>query len=52
MAHKLNTKTVAEGIETQEQLDYLEKVGCDYVQGYIYEKPITIKEFEEKYISN
>ncbi len=52
MAHKLNTKTVAEGIETQEQLDYLKRVGCDYVQGYIYEKPITIKEFEEKYISN
>lgn len=50
MAKKLKIKTVAEGIETKEQIEYLKQIGCDMVQGYYFEKPITIKEFEKKYI--
>lgn len=50
MAKKLKIKTVAEGIEKKEQIEYLRKIGCDMVQGYYYEKPINIKEFEEKYL--
>lgn len=50
MAHKLNIKIVAEGIENKEQLEYLTKIDCDMIQGYIFEKPITIQEFEEKYL--
>lgn len=50
MAHKLEIKVVAEGIENKEQLEYLRKIGCDIIQGYIYEKPITIEEFENKYL--
>ena len=50
MSHRLNTKVVAEGIEKEEQLKYLRKIGCDMVQGYIYDKPIPIKEFEDKYL--
>lgn len=50
MAKKLKIKTVAEGIEKKEQIEYLKKIGCDMVQGYYYEKPIKIKEFEEKYL--
>lgn len=50
MCKKLKIKTVAEGIETKEQVDFLKKVGCDIIQGYYFSKPITINEFEEKYL--
>lgn len=50
MSKKLEIKTVAEGIETKEQIEYLRKIGCDMVQGYYYDKPISIEEFEKKYI--
>ena len=50
MSHRLNIKVVAEGIEKEEQLKYLRKIECDMVQGYIYDKPIPIKEFENKYL--
>jgi len=39
MAKSLNMKTVAEGVETQEQLDSLQALGCDFVQGYLFSKP-------------
>lgn len=51
MAKKLEIKTVAEGIETKEQVDYLRKIGCDMIQGYYYAKPMPIEEFEEKYMT-
>ena len=38
--------TVAEGIETQEQLELLREVHCNKVQGYIYSRPLPIPEFE------
>lgn len=50
MCKKLKIKTVAEGIETKEQVDFLKKVECDIIQGYYFSKPITIPEFEEKYL--
>ena len=50
MSHKLNIKVVAEGIETKEQVEYLKSAGCDMIQGYIYEKPISVASFEEKYL--
>lgn len=50
MCKKLNIKTVAEGIETKEQVGFLKKIGCDIIQGYYFSKPITILEFEEKYL--
>lgn len=40
MAQKLNIKTLAEGVETKEQLDYLTKSGCDYLQGYYLSVPL------------
>ncbi|MDV3429602.1 MAG: EAL domain-containing protein [Bacillota bacterium] len=40
MAHDLNMKVIAEGIETFSQLNYIEKNNCDIVQGYVYSKPI------------
>ena len=50
MSHKLNMKVVAEGIETKEQVEYLKNVKCDMIQGYYFEKPMTIEKFEEKYM--
>ena len=50
MCKKLKIKTVAEGIETKEQVNFLKKVGCDIIQGYYFSEPITISEFEEKYL--
>lgn len=44
--HRIGLSTVAEGIETQEQLDLLKGIGCDMVQGYIYSKPLSVAEFE------
>ena len=47
MAHRLHLGVVAEGVETQEQVQRLKAVGCDYVQGYYFAKPMPAAEFEE-----
>ena len=47
MAHRLKLSVVAEGVETQEQSDRLRAVGCDYVQGYFFAKPMPAAEFEK-----
>lgn len=41
LAHKLGMKVVAEGVETQVQLDYLRSQACDEIQGFIYSQPVT-----------
>ena len=46
MAHSLNMKTVAEGVETREQLDFLRTQGCDYAQGYYFSPPLSGPEIE------
>ena len=52
MSHKLNIKVVAEGIETKEQVEYLKNIKCDMIQGYYFERPIKVEEFEEKYMKH
>lgn len=52
MAHKLGKKVVAEGIETQEQLDLLKSAGCDFGQGYLFSKPVPANEFENLFGKN
>jgi len=47
MAHKLGLKVVAEGIETQGQLDLLVSAGCDFGQGYLFAKPLPAREFTD-----
>lgn len=42
----LGITTIAEGVETVEQLDYLREEGCDEIQGYYYSKPLRVEEFE------
>ncbi|MCF6322086.1 MAG: bifunctional diguanylate cyclase/phosphodiesterase, partial [Rhizobiaceae bacterium] len=46
MARNLNCKTVAEGIETQEQATFISRLGCDYLQGYLFAKPMPIAEID------
>ena len=46
MAHKLKLRTIAEGVETEEQRNQLHAFGCDYVQGYLYSKPVPVHKFE------
>ncbi|MBL0224384.1 MAG: EAL domain-containing protein [Geobacteraceae bacterium] len=46
MAHNLNLRAIAEGVETKEQLDYLRQHGCDEIQGYYVSRPVTALEFE------
>lgn len=47
MAQKLNIKVIAEGIETEEQKQLLQNIGCDFGQGYLLSKPIIANEFEK-----
>ncbi|MCR5775390.1 MAG: EAL domain-containing protein [Lachnospiraceae bacterium] len=46
---QMNFKITAEGIETEEMADILTDIGCDYLQGYLYSKPIPPEEFLQKY---
>ena len=46
MAHSLNLDVIAEGVETEEQRLYLENAGCPHYQGYLFSKPVPLKEFE------
>jgi EAL domain-containing protein (putative c-di-GMP-specific phosphodiesterase class I) len=41
MADSLNLKVIAEGVETQEQLDFLKNNECDMIQGYYFSKPCS-----------
>jgi two-component system CheB/CheR fusion protein len=45
MSQALGFHTVAEGVETQEQLDVLKMLGCDIVQGYFFHKPLQAQDF-------
>mgnify|MGYP001251438452 CR=1 FL=1 len=47
MSQQLKIKTLAEGVETEEQLDFLRKRGCDGIQGYIFSAPLPPDEFEQ-----
>jgi len=47
MSHALGCTVIAEGLETQEQLDFLKAEGCDVVQGFFYSKPIPAESVDE-----
>jgi EAL domain-containing protein (putative c-di-GMP-specific phosphodiesterase class I) len=47
MAHSLGLKTIAEGVETESQLEFLNAQRCDEVQGYYFSKPLPAAQFEE-----
>jgi EAL domain-containing protein (putative c-di-GMP-specific phosphodiesterase class I) len=45
MMHHNGLKVVCEGVETEEQAHFLESVGCDYIQGFYYAKPMPREAF-------
>lgn len=47
LGHSLGLHIVAEGVETEAQLDVLEKMGCDAAQGYLFSRPVPATEFEQ-----
>ena len=51
-AHALDAKTIAEGAETKEQVEFLREHGCDYIQGYYFHRPLKKDEFSEKLDQN
>lgn len=51
IARTLDLKTIAEGIESEEQLDVMSALGCEMGQGFLWDKPITAAQIEEKYFN-
>jgi EAL domain-containing protein (putative c-di-GMP-specific phosphodiesterase class I) len=49
LAKDFGMRVIAEGVETQEQVDFLEKIGCGIFQGYYFSRPMSVEMFEEKY---
>jgi diguanylate cyclase (GGDEF)-like protein len=47
MAHELSLKVVAEGVETEEQAMFLQELGCDFLQGFLFCRPSLTSEFTE-----
>lgn len=52
LAHDLYLKVVAEGVETEEQYLLLKNLGCDFIQGYYFSKPLSQKDFLNLLIEN
>lgn len=48
MAREIGITCVAEGVETSEQVDILRRNGCDIAQGFYYDKPLPIRDFEKR----
>ncbi|HEX5432817.1 MAG TPA: EAL domain-containing protein [Candidatus Angelobacter sp.] len=51
LAQQLGLRVVAEGVETQEELDVLRQLGCDFVQGYLFARPMSVEDCE-KFLSS
>ncbi|TMP31817.1 GGDEF-domain containing protein [Pseudoalteromonas rubra] len=49
LAQNLNMACIAEGVETAQQLSFLRDLGCEYMQGYYFSKPLSVKGLFEKY---
>jgi len=47
MAHSLKLNVIAEGVETEEQLDFLRERNCDEMQGYLFSGPVQASDFEK-----
>lgn len=47
VAHEIGMKVIAEGVETEAQRDLLERGGCDYVQGFLYSRPMEVEGLEK-----
>ena len=48
MSHDLGFKVIAEGVETGGQLKVLSRYGCDFVQGFYFNKPLSVEQIEKE----
>ena len=48
MAHGLNMDIVTEGVEREDQIAFINKVGCYVIQGFFYDRPLPVEEFEDR----
>ncbi|MCL6120272.1 MAG: EAL domain-containing protein [Deltaproteobacteria bacterium] len=46
LSKKLNMKSIAEGVETDEQFNLLKELGCDCIQGFLLSKPLDVEKFK------
>lgn len=46
LANKLDMRVISEGVETEEQVEFLAEIGCHMIQGFFFAKPMTVDEFE------
>ncbi|PCJ20943.1 MAG: two-component system response regulator [Gammaproteobacteria bacterium] len=51
LSKSLGLKVVAEGVEEVGQVEFLEQIGCDYVQGFFYSKPLSVIDLERRFKS-
>ena len=47
MTHSIGAQVVAEGAETEEQVEFLTTCGCDFIQGFFFSKPLCMEDFEK-----
>lgn len=52
LAHELNLKVVAEGVETKEQQATLVDLSCEYLQGYLLDKPLSAEDFQKRLVEH
>ena len=52
LSNDIGINTVAEGVETKEQAEYLLECGCNVAQGYYYSKPVELNVFDEMFHKN
>ena len=50
LAQELHITTVVEGVETIAQVDFIRSMHCDLAQGYYFDRPISVEDFEAKYL--
>ncbi|MCR5350648.1 MAG: GGDEF domain-containing phosphodiesterase [Acholeplasmatales bacterium] len=51
LCDRLNIKSLTEGVETKEEADFLDQIGCGRLQGYLFGKPFKLEEFEQMIIN-
>ncbi len=52
LANRLGVKTIVEGVETKEQVQFVKSLNCDMIQGYYYSKPLSKEDFEDYFNKN
>ncbi|MEG0329391.1 MAG: GGDEF domain-containing phosphodiesterase [Longicatena sp.] len=51
-AKELHMKTVAEGVENEGYVNYLRNIGCDYIQGFVFYRPMSVEDFGFRFVKN